>query len=416
MQQWIVEFTVDTPSGPKVMVESYYMPSESDVRSEITKRGGYVLTIRPHERSAFERWLARSAWWQVQLLRGIQFRSTATSPGVALWRLIQAETNPRRQNILSPAREALSRGLGVIDALKALQIFDHGTIAILAASEKSNRLHEGIPHAIQNITQKRKNRRAVIGTMSWLGFDILTIVQGMYWGRGTIIGWFKNNPPSEPDKLEQYTRVVGNLSLLWDALLWLAAGMGFFLVWTCLSFWHNRGKKDFPTARIVRRIPMIGAYLRDLAFADSTSAAARMLRGNVPIADVLVQASEAAAIPEVTNYWLEARQELSRGVGLGAALDREPLTRSERLELAGISDLGQVGTVMESISEMRAQAAKTKHSLIVWLAFGLSGLYLVVAFGSAIYALTVMNMSMDSMMNSFMSGGGEGGDPMGGLM
>ena len=408
MQQWIVEFTIDTPAGPRVVTESYYMPSAADVRNEISKRGGFVLTIRPHERSPFERWLARSSWWQVQLLRGIQFRSTATSPGVAMWRLIQAETNPRRQNILSPAREALSRGLGVIDALKALQIFDHSTLAILSASEKSNKLHEGIPHAIQNITQKRKNRRAIIGTMSWIGFDILTIVQGMFWGRDKIIGWFKSNPPTEPDKLEQYNTVVGNLSLLWDVLLWFAAFMGGFLIWSILSFWHNRGKKDFPTARVVRKIPLIGSYLRDLGFADSTSAAARMLRGNVPISDVLLQASEATSLPEVSDYWLAAQQDLSRGVGLGAALDREPLTRSERLELAGISDLSQVATVMESISEMRAQAAKTKHSLIVWLAFGLSGLYLVVAFGSAIYALTVMNMSLDSMMGSFMSGGAGG--------
>ncbi len=418
MQQWIVEFTVDTPAGPKMMVESYYMPTAADVRNEITKRGGYVLTIRTHERSPFERWLARSSWWQVQLLRGIQFRSTATSPGVALWRLIQSETNPRRQNILSPAREALSRGLGVIDALKALQIFDHSTLSILSASERSNRLHEGIPHAIQNITQKRKNRRAVIGTMSWIGFDILTIVQGMFWGKDKIIGWFKGNPPTEADKLEQFNIVVGRLALLWDVLLWLAGAMAAFLIWCILSFWHNRGKRDFPTARIVRKIPLIGAYLRDLAFSDSTSAAARMLRGNVPIADVLAQAAEASSLPEVADYWVNARTDLARGVNLGAALDREPLTKSERLELAGISDLSQVATLMESISEMRAQASKTKHSLIVWLAFGLSGLYLVIAFGSAIYALTVMNMSMDSMMNSFMSGGegGGGGDDSGGMM
>lgn len=379
------------------------MPTEAEVRNEITRRGGYVLTIRPHKRSAFERWLARSSWWQVQLLRGIQFRSTATSPGVALWRLIQSETNPRRQNILSPAREALSRGLGVIDALKALQIFDHGTLAILSASERSNRLHEGIPHAIQNITQKRKNRRAIMGTMAWLGFDILTIVQGMFWGRDKIIGWFRSNPPTEPEELEKFERVVGNLELLWDALIWFAVGVAVFMIWAILSYWHNRGKNDFLAARMARKIPLIGAYLRDLGFSDSTAAAARMLRGNVPIADVLSQAADASGFPEVSVYWLEAREDLSRGVGLGAALDRPPLTKNERLELAGISDLGQVGTVMESIADMRAQAAKTKHSLIVWLAFGLSGLYLVIAFGSAIYALTVMNMSMDSMMQGFMS-------------
>lgn len=405
MQQWLVEFAVDTPRGPKVSSEAFYMPSEQDVRQLIVKRGGYVLSIRPHERSAFERWLARSSWWQIQLLRGIQFRSTATSPGVALWRLIQAETNPRRQNILSPAREALSRGLGVIDAIKALNIFDHGTLAILAASERSGRLHEGIPHAIQNINNKRKNRRAIMGTMAWLGFDIFTIVQGMFWGRGKIISWFRDNPPKEADKLEEYNSVVGNLELLWDVLIWTAVGIAVFFGWMILSYWHNRGKKDFLAARMTRKIPLINGYLRDLGFADSTAAAARMIRGQVPISDVLNQAAEATTIPEVSTYWDEANEDLKRGVILGAALDRPPLTKSERLELAGISDLSQMGTVFESISEMRQQSSKSKHSLIVWLAFGLSGLYLVVAFGSAIYALTVMNMSMDSMMGSLTSGG-----------
>ncbi|MFH1158297.1 MAG: type II secretion system F family protein [Pseudomonadota bacterium] len=406
MQQWIVEYTIDTPAGPKMVVESYYLPTVADVRNEVSKRGGYVLTIRPHERSPFERWLARSSWWQVQLLRGIQFRSTVTSPGVALWRLIQAETNPRRQNILSPAREALSRGLGVIDALKALQIFDHGTLAILSASERSNRLIEGIPHAIQSITLKRKNRRAIVGTMSWIGFDILTIVQGMFWGKGKIIGWFRSNAPTDPEVLEHYNLVVGRLEFLWTFLTWFAVAMMVFLVWAIFSFWHNRGKRDWPTARAVRKIPLIGAYLRDLGFADSTAAAGRMLRGHVPVADVLDQASEASTLPDVTKYWLEAREYLSRGVGLGAALDRDPLTKSERMELASISDLDQVATVMDSISELRTQSAKTKHSLIVWLAFGLSGIYLVIAFGSAIFALTVMNMSLDSMMGGLMEGGG----------
>lgn len=89
---------------------------------------------------------------------------------------------------------------------------------------------------------------------------------------------------------------------------------------------------------------------------------------------------------------------------LGAALDRAPLTHGERMELATLSDLSQVATIMTSIAQMRAAAAKTKHSLIIWLAFALTGVYLVIAFGSAIYALTVMNMSMDSMMGGLMEG------------
>lgn len=404
MQQWIAQIAYETTSGPKRVQESFYMPTVDDVRTAIQKKGGFVLSIRPHSRSPLERLLARSSWWQVQLLRGIQFRATSTSPGVALWKIIQAETNPRRQNILAPAREALARGLGVIDALKSLNIFDHSTLAILAGSERANKLVEGIPHAIHSITQKRKNTRAIAGTMSWLAFDVFSIVSSLWAGKDMVLGWFRDNPPTNPEELAKFESVVNNLELTWDVLIYTAVAAGVFMGWVVFSFWINRGKKDWPTAKIVRKIPLIGGYLRDLAFADSMMAASRMLRGLVPIGDALEQSAEASTAPEVTRYWEESRADLGRGVNLGSALDREPLTRNERLELASLSDLDQVATVMESIADMRAAAAKTKHSLIVWIAFGLTGVYLALAFGSAIYALTVMNMSMDSMMGGLMEG------------
>ncbi|MBX2833910.1 MAG: type II secretion system protein [Micavibrio sp.] len=404
MQQWIAEIAYETTSGPKKVTETFYLPSPDDVRTAIIKKGGYVLSVRPHERSPLERLLARSTWWQVQLLRGIQFRSTASSPGVALWKIIQAETNPRRQNILAPAREALARGLGVIDALKALQIFDHSTLAILSGSERANKLVEGIPHAIHSITQKKKNARAIMGTMGWLGFDVFSIVTSLWAGKDMVLKWFRDNPPTDPEALAKFEKVVGNLGLTWDTLIWTSIAFGAFMCWCIFSYWLNRGKKDWPTARIVRKIPLIGAYMRDLAFGDSMMAASRMLRGSVPINATLEQSSEASTVPEVIQYWENSLEDLSRGVSLGSALDREPLRRAERLELAALSDLEQVATVMESISEMRSQSAKTKHSLIVWLAFAMTGVFLVIAFGSAIYALTVMNMSMDSMMGGLMQG------------
>jgi len=124
----------------------------------------------------------------------------------------------------------------------------------------------------------------------------------------------------------------------------------------------------------------------------------------VPIDDALAQSADATTVPEVSQYWKDACNELERGILLGGALDRPPLNRSERLELASLSDLGQVATVLESIAEMRSAAARTKHSLIVWIAFGLTGIFLAIAFGSAIYALTVMNMSLDGMMGGLMEG------------
>lgn len=402
MQQWMAEIAYDTHAGPKRVTEAYYLPTMNDVRREIAKKGAYVLSIRPYSRSPLERILARSAWWQVQLLRGIQFRSTSASPGVALWKMINGETNPRRQNILAPAREALSQGLGVMDALKSLNIFEHNTLAILAASEKANRLSEGIPYAIESITQKRRNSAKIKGTMAWLGFDVFSILQGMFWGKDMVLGYFHSHAPKDPAKLEEFNRVTHNLELTWNSLIVFACLMAGFMIWCVLSYWYNRGRNDFPTARVVRKIPLIGAYLRDLGFADSMSAAARMIRGHVSIADTLRQAAQATNVPDITKYWLRCYEELQRGVSMGIALDREPLSKPERLELASLSDLSQVATIMESIAEMRTAAAKTKHSLIVWLAFGLTALYLLLAFGSAIFALTVMNMSMDSMIGDLM--------------
>lgn len=407
MQQWIVQIAYEGRAGPKQMTETMYLPTESDVRDAVRKRGGHVLTIRQHKRTPMERLLARSSWWQVQLLRGIMFRSTSTSPGVALWKIIEAETNPTRQNILAPAREALSRGLGLIDALKSLQIFDRSTLAIIAASERAGKLLEGIPYAINTITQKRKNTGAIMGTMGWLAFDVITIVQSLFWGKSMVLGWFKDNAPKGGEELEKYTRVTGNLALTWDLLIYLAFGIAGFMAWCVFSFFMNRGKRDWPTQRLVRKIPLISGYMRDLSFADSMAAAARMLKSNVPIDETLQQSGEAANSPEVAAYWEHANAELARGVSLGVALDREPLNRSERLELASLSDLSQVATIMESIADLRAQNARTKHKMIVWLAFLLTGVYLAIGFGSAIYALTVMNMSMDSMMSGLMGGGAQ---------
>jgi type II secretory pathway component PulF len=402
MKQWLAEIAMETTSGPKRIKEAFFLPTQNDVRREVSKRGAYVLSIREYKRSPAERLLARSSWWQIQLLRGILFRSSSSSPGVALWKLIEVETNLMRQNILAPAREALAQGLGVIDALKTLRIFDQSTIAILAASEKANKLRDGIPHAIETITQKRKNTRVLKGTMAWLGIDVIMVTQALFVGKGYVIDMFMRNKPTDPVKLAEFENVVGNLELTWDALILIAVASGGLLVWCIVSFFLNRGKKDWPTAKFVRSIPLIGAYLRDLGFADSMSICARMIRGRVPIADALLQASEATSIPEIADYWEKSHGDLNRGVSLGQALDREPLTKNERMELAGLSDLAQLATIMDAISEMRAQSSKGKHSLIVWLAFALTAVFLVAAIGSAIYGLGVLNMGMDSMMGGLM--------------
>ena len=134
MKQWVCEIAYDSTSGPKKALESFYLPTEEDVRAAVTKRVDMYCPFVTRTLSAKGFWPGL-AGGRFNCFAGLCFSSMAASL-VLLWKIIQAETNPKRQNILAPAREALARGLGVIDALKALNIFDSGTLAILAASER----------------------------------------------------------------------------------------------------------------------------------------------------------------------------------------------------------------------------------------------------------------------------------------
>jgi hypothetical protein len=245
--------------------------------------------------------------------------------------------------------------------------------------------------------------------MTWIAFDLVSILQGMFWGKDFILKFFRKNMPTDPEKLEEYTNIVDNLELLWNVLIWIAIAACVFLGWIVFSFWINKGKKDWPTARIVRKIPLIGSYLTDLGLAETFKAVALMLSAKVRIADALKLASNSTTIPQVAKFWHDSLDDLSRGITLGMALNRPPLTQAERMELANISDIGHVATVMDSIGDMRATSGKGKSHTIVMVAFLLSGVYLAIAFGSSIYALTIMNMGMDAIMGDVMGDMGLGG-------
>ena len=71
----------------------------------------------------------------------------------------RSETNPTRQNILAPARKLWPADLVLMDALKALQIFDRSTLAIISASERAGKLTEGIPTQSIQLPKSVKQRR-----------------------------------------------------------------------------------------------------------------------------------------------------------------------------------------------------------------------------------------------------------------
>jgi type II secretory pathway component PulF len=404
MQQWEICYAIERPGGCQTLTETMFAQNEPEIRHIIHKKGGYVIRIHPRAQNFLEQMMRKSSMMQNYLLQGMQFRSHTAPPAVALWRLVESETNPKRQQILAPARESLQRGLGVIDALKSLNIFDHSTLTLLAASERSNTLSTGIEEVMLHTQAKRKAKRQLWATLSWVGFDLIATIQTLWVGRDKAIGFFKDNAPGQGVDLEHYSNTVDNLELLWNSLLVLALIATIGTGWAIFSFWFNRNKDDWPTARMVGRLPLFGRYMEDLSVGNSMHACAMMLKAKVPVADCLKQAATAANFYTVKKLWNQALLELGKGVHLGQALARPPLLLQERLELNSVANLDHVVTVMNSMAEIRGLMAAQKSRMIIMGLFIGSAMYLMIAIGSFIYALSLLNVSMDNSLNQMMMG------------
>jgi hypothetical protein len=187
------------------------------------------------------------------------------------------------------------------------------------------KVDEGIPYAINSITQKRKNTGAIMGTMGWLAFDVITIVQSLFWGKNMVLGWFKDNAPKDGPDLEKYEHVVGNLSLVWDTLdLGCFRGRRIYGVVRCFLFYQSREARlaDSPYST---ENPFDWRLYARFEFCRFNGGGLAYAAYRVPINDVLRQSGEAATSPDVCHVLGCANEQLSRGVGLGSALDREPL-------------------------------------------------------------------------------------------
>ncbi len=74
-------------------------------------------------------------------------------------------------------------------------------------------------------------------------------------GRGTILGWFRKNAPTDPVKKAEFDHTLGNLENLWNILLLIALAAGVFGLDRFVVLDQPR-EKDWPTARkSPRKIP-----------------------------------------------------------------------------------------------------------------------------------------------------------------
>ncbi|MGE0109218.1 MAG: type II secretion system F family protein [Bdellovibrionales bacterium] len=402
MKLFRARYIKETIGGGHVVEEDdFYLPAEKDVRHTLRNRGLWPIEVREQKPPTFEWMDVRTREWQIQLLRAIRFQSATASAGTALLNIIEGEEDQRRRLAYLPTRTVLKGGGAFSDALRELKLFDAPTMAIITAGERAGDLKGVIAHAIEHVEQKGAQYKTLIAAMSWLSFDIVSVI-GTIWG--TQFGFIpylkeQGTKNTDPGAIEKFNQGIKWVSLLNGFMLVASSLIILTIVFFFLSYWQNRHKQDHVTARMMMKVPLLSTYFRNVALRDTCKLMARLLYGKVPLAEGLDIITQSALEPATKIYWFDCKGKIMAGVDPARALARAPLSKAERDQIVTIQTIEQLGEIYEAIAEERSLMAKADQRRIMkfglYLLIGLSGITIL----TTIYLLMLQNQNFLSSLN-----------------
>ncbi len=384
-----------------IQEEDFYLPDEHAVRRALRAKGVWPIRINEQKPPLFEWMDVRSSDWQLQLLRAIRFQSATASAGTALLNIIEGEMDPRRRLAFLPTRTVLKGGGAFSEALRELKLFDAATMAIIAAGERAGDLKGVVQHAIEHVEQKGTQYKALIAALSWLSFDIVSVI-GAIWG--TQFGFIpylkaQGTKNTDPGAAEKFARGIEYVTWINGFLLVLTSVIILGVIFFVLAYWQNRHKPDHFTSRLMIKIPLLSTYMQNTSFKDTCKLMTRLLRGKVPLAEALAIIIQSSVEPTARSYWTACQRKIMSGVEPARALAREPLTKAERDQIVTIQSVEQLGDVYEAIAEERNLMAKADQRKIfktgLFLLIALSGVTIL----TTIYLLMLQNQSFLNSIN-----------------
>lgn len=402
MKLYHAKFAQPTIGGAVLLQEEdFYLPDERAVRRQLRARGLWPIRIDEQKPPLFEWMDVRSRDWQMQLLRAIRFQSATASAGTALLNIIEGEQDPRRRLAFLPSRTVLKGGGSFSEALRELKLLDAATMAIITAGERAGDLKGVIQHAIEHVEQKGSQYKAIIAALSWLSFDIISVI-GAIWG--TQFGFIpylkaQGTKSTDPEAVAKFDRGIQLVTMLNGTMLVFTSVVIFAIIFFVLSYWRNRHKPDHFTSRMMMKIPILSGYLRNTSLKDTCKLMARLLRGKVPLAEAVAIIIQSSVEPTARTYWTDCEKKIMSGVDPSRALARWPLSKAERDQIITIQSVDQLGDVYEAIAEERGLMAKGDQRKIfksgLFMLIFLSGITIL----TTIYLLMLQNQSFLNSIN-----------------
>jgi type II secretory pathway component PulF len=328
------------------------------VVSEVRRNGGIPVDIKVIKPGLnFLNPVTRD--YKQQFVLAIYFNTQAgLSAGRALKLVIEAENGPLRQR-LNYANLILDGGGSFLEAMDALDFFDHTTLAIMAAGEKTGSLSNAINSAVVYFQARASTVKALLGTAVFTAVEVTFSILSLIGNRVLILPAIEKEiaDNATPDKVIAIRQGIRIAAVANDLTLGLALALILCALGCTVGYFHGSAALRRSVEAVVLRIPFIRHIILHSAITNSTNVAVSLIRGGVDLVAAMAIAERASRVPRVVGYWQGAVKRIEDGEEIASALAQHPLESSERTLIRAHTDRAQLARAFEVIGERRENLA-----------------------------------------------------------
>jgi len=392
------------PNGQATLKrKSYFALDERGVLADLTNQGAQPLSIRRKR----IRWYQRqyiSADYKQSFLRALAFLcETGETPGAALEALINRESDTAYRAEFQPAHEVLQRGSqSFMEAMKRLDMYSNGVLAIIEAGEKAKDLRTAVQTAIKFMTDRAKLWRMSLSAAAWVAFDLFTALS-------TVIGIQYQLLPMISDSINSVDNAQARLSLLDSiarayiingTLMWVSIVATAGVAFVALSQFFRTGKWLKQFSGYAERMPVVRQYLENGALYSTFSIVAQMTAAGMPFNDTLRIAISSSSVRSVKEFWTQVEERLLNGSTSAEAMMSKLLTVAERLVIGAHKDFDQLQVIAATIATTRQEATDRALKRIITWAMILTVGYSTLAAVNALWVVWLQSQGLNVTLDS----------------
>lgn len=333
--------------------------SREEVVKDFCLKGFHVISVK--ERARRHPLLDRvTPEYKQRFLLSLLFNvEGGASPGRALEMLIEQETGAMRAR-LNVGLLLLRQGRSFVDSMRALDLFDEATLAIVDAGEATGKLPTAIRAATEHIEKAggvgKVLKAALVGASIELVIGLVSVVGVRY---GMIPDLRQQGPAGHtPDVIERFNRGLDNATIASDVVIYLS--MLIIVVGVVLVAGYF-GRDESLRRRIdlgLLRVPVLKTLLTDGALGASAAVIRSLLQGGVMVLPACRIVARGVSVPNVKAYWQGSQERIEMGEPIGRALSNDPLSASEQIFVQNHRDVAQLSETFGVIAEQRSSTAK----------------------------------------------------------